>query len=75
MDTLGVSVLLINTNKGQDLLNALNESMYYEKRPAQESLNEQMRLSEPVEFPDNRSLFWEDYKEHGFEYIIEQLEI
>lgn len=74
MDTMGVSVLLINTKKGQELLDSMNDSMHYEKRPAQESLNEQMRLSEPVEFPDYRSQFWEDYQEYGFDYIIEQLE-
>lgn len=64
-DVLGVSVILINTIKGQ---------AHYEKRPAAESLKEQQRLSRPVEFPTTRDEFWKDYLEHGFRYIMDNLE-
>lgn len=73
MDAKGVSVILINNSKGTELLKKCNEELKYEKRPKEESLAEQQRLSEPVQFPDDRSKFWDDYKKHGFEYIIEQL--
>jgi len=56
-DVLGVSVILINTIKGQALLEMMKESLDYEKRPAAESLKEQQRLSRPVEFPTTRDEF------------------
>lgn len=73
MDVLGVSVILTSTEKGQELLDTMKDHMVYEKRPASESLNEQDRLRIPVEFPENRAQFWDDYRKYGFEYIIEQL--
>jgi hypothetical protein len=45
-----------------------------QERPKEESLNEQKRLSEPFPFPKNRSLFWEDYRRFGFEYVIGKIE-
>ena len=73
-DPLGISVLLINNLKGQELLTLMKETMEYEKRPAAESLKEQQRLSRPVEFPTTRDEFWKDYIEHGFRYIMDNLE-
>lgn len=74
MDKLGVSFILTNTAKGAKLLYAAKETMDYDKRPASESLNEQDRLSKPVLFPDTRDQFWEDYKNKGFEYIINNMD-
>ena len=34
------------------------------------AIDEQKRLREPSQFPENRSLFWEDYRRFGFEYVI-----
>ncbi|KGK86737.1 Coenzyme F420 hydrogenase/dehydrogenase, beta subunit C-terminal domain [Clostridium sp. HMP27] len=73
MDTKGVSVILVNNEKGAKLLEKCSDALKYEKRPKEESLTEQQRLSEPVQFPEDRHKFWEDYREHGFGYIIEQL--
>lgn len=73
MDKKGVSVILINNKKGEDLFKKCSEELKYEKRPKEESLAEQQRLSEPVKFPESRNKFWDDYRKYGFEYIIEQL--
>lgn len=73
MDKRGVSVILINNKKGADLFDKCSVDLKYEKRPKEESLAEQQRLSEPIKFPENRKKFWDDYKKYGFEYIIEQL--
>lgn len=73
MDTKGVSVILINNRKGANLLEKCSEELNYEKRPKEESLAEQPRLSEHVVYPENRKEFWDDYRKQGFEYIIEQL--
>ncbi|WP_241428046.1 Coenzyme F420 hydrogenase/dehydrogenase, beta subunit C-terminal domain [Clostridium tetanomorphum] len=73
MDKRGVSVVLINTKKGAELFKECSEELKYEKRPKEESLTEQQRLSEPIKFPESRKKFWEDYRKYGFQYIIEQL--
>lgn len=74
MDVKGVSVILVNNEKGAKLLEECSKNIHFEKRPAEESLNEQQRLREPVKFPENREQFWNDYRKYGFEYIIENLE-
>jgi len=69
-DPLGVSVILVNSSKGAFLFDQFREELVEEERPKDESLNEQNRLREPAQFPENRSLFWEDYRRFGFEYVI-----
>lgn len=73
MDTKGVSLILINNKKGVELLEKCSENIQYEKRPKEESLAEQQRLIEPTKFPESRKKFWKDYREFGFEYIIESI--
>ncbi|AOY76932.1 Coenzyme F420 hydrogenase/dehydrogenase, beta subunit C-terminal domain [Clostridium formicaceticum] len=73
MDKKGVSVILINNKKGVYLLEKCSDELKYEKRPKEESLAEQQRLSEPVKFPESRKKFWEDYRKYGFAHIIEGL--
>lgn len=74
MDKKGVSIILINNEKGEELLRKCSDEVKYEKRPKEEALTEQQRLSEPVKFPEGRNKFWEDYKKYGFEYIIEHID-
>lgn len=70
-DPLGVSVILVNSKKGAALFEQCRQELIWEERPQEESLNEQRRLSEPSPCPENRNLFWEDYKRLGFKYVIE----
>lgn len=71
-DPLGVSVILVNSSKGNDFFDQCRQDMLVEERPKEESLNEQKRLHEPSKFPENRSLFWENYQCFGFEFVIEK---
>ena len=73
-DPLGVSVILVNSEKGIVLFDRCRQDLVGEERPQEESLKEQKRLSEPSKLPKNRSLFWEDYKRFGLEYVIGKLE-
>ncbi|NEU06595.1 Coenzyme F420 hydrogenase/dehydrogenase, beta subunit C-terminal domain [Clostridium senegalense] len=72
-DKKGVSLILINNEKGSNLLKKCSEELKYETRPMEESLAEQQRLSESIKFPKKREKFWHDYRKYGFEYIIEKL--
>lgn len=69
-DPLGVSMILVNSPKGAVLFDQCQQDLVAEERPQEEPLNEQKRLREPTKFPENRNLFWEDYKRFGFEYVI-----
>jgi len=69
-DPLGVSVILVNSTKGTAIFDRCRQDLLGEERPQEESLKEQKRLSEPSQLPENRSLFWEEYKRFGLEYVI-----
>jgi coenzyme F420-reducing hydrogenase beta subunit len=71
-DPMGVSVVLVNSSKGADLFNQCQQELYTEERPKEESLNEQKRLREPSQIPENRSLFWDDFRHLGLNYVIEK---
>lgn len=71
-DAQGVSLIMVNTAKGAALFEQSNIDLIYEERPKEESLAEQKRLSEPVVFPSGRSQFWDDYRRHGFAYVLNQ---
>ncbi|WP_243638766.1 Coenzyme F420 hydrogenase/dehydrogenase, beta subunit C-terminal domain [Lucifera butyrica] len=71
---LGVSLILVNSPKGADFFDQCRQELLAEERPKEEALNEQKRLREPSQFPENRRLFWEDYGRFGFEYVIGKIE-
>lgn len=73
-DPLGVSLIMVNSTKGAALFDQCRQELHAEERPKEESLNEQKRLREPSQFPENRSLFWEEYRRLGFEYVIGKIE-
>lgn len=67
---LGVSVVLVNSPKGEELFEMCRQELFAEERPREEAINEQNRLREPARFPKNRHRFWEEYRCFGFEYVI-----
>ncbi|MBP2666774.1 MAG: 4Fe-4S ferredoxin [Firmicutes bacterium] len=60
----------MNSPKGAALVDQCRQELDAEERPKREALNEQKRLSEPSQLPENRNLFLEDYRRFGFEYVI-----
>jgi hypothetical protein len=62
----------VNSPKGAVLFEQCKQEIHTEERPKEETLNEQKRLREPSQFPQNRSLFWEQYRRLGLEYVIEK---
>ena len=69
-DSLGVSVIMVNSIKGSALFDQAKQDLFEGERPKEESLNEQKRLRESGQLPKNRNKFWEDYRRFGFEYVI-----
>ncbi|MEW9094594.1 MAG: Coenzyme F420 hydrogenase/dehydrogenase, beta subunit C-terminal domain [Clostridiaceae bacterium] len=73
MDAKGVSLIITNTSKGEELLMKCSTTLKYEKRAKEESLEEQQRLSGPIEFPKDRKEFWEEYQKFGLAHLLDQL--
>lgn len=68
-DNKGVSLAIVNTEKGKQLFSALNTIEKWESN-AQDCL--QPNLVSPTRKPGNRGQFWQDYYQKGFEYVAKK---
>ncbi|WP_018701593.1 Coenzyme F420 hydrogenase/dehydrogenase, beta subunit C-terminal domain [Anaeromusa acidaminophila] len=69
-DSMGVSLVMVNSPQGAALLKQCREELLFEERPAAESLQEQQRLSRSGALPLARERFWEDFRQFGLEYVL-----
>ena len=69
-DEKGISLALVNTGKGQEILEHIKEKLDWIEVKSQHYM--QPNLQHPSKKPENRNEFWEDYKQKGFEYIMEK---
>ncbi len=63
-DAGGVSIILVNTRKGQEYFRRMKKEMEWIRRPVSECLKEQPRLSSPLPAPEGRAReeFWEAWR-------------
>ena len=66
-DDKGISLVLINTTKGQILFNGIKDSVHYVESSVTECM--QPQLNTPIVLNPRREDFIADYKAHGFEYV------
>jgi coenzyme F420-reducing hydrogenase beta subunit len=66
-DNKGVSLVLINTQKGQNLFNKVKKDIAYVESNVENCL--QSHLQYPSKISPLRNCFWNDYKKYGFRYI------
>lgn len=59
--THGISLVLANSNQGNDLINALSINSYIEQRELDEALHEQHNLKEPSKRPIGRDMSVKDF--------------
>lgn len=69
-DERGVSLIMINTDKGAQLKNAIKNAMYAEKVELADY--EQQCMRRPASPHRSPSGFWNDYNCKNFEYIIQK---
>ena len=69
-DGKGVSLVIINTEKGRQMFNAVKDSCEYTETKIEDSM--QAPLSRPIGKPENRNEFWTDYKKYDFSRIIKK---
>lgn len=71
-DSLGVSLILVNSSQGAALFEQCRQDIIAQERPKEEALNEQKRLREPAQLPAARGDFWTDYKRFGLAYVMKK---
>lgn len=65
-DALGVSCLLVNTEKGRLLFDEVSSSLDYIKTDLEPAI--QTCMKRHVTLPKSRIKFWEEYNKYGFSY-------
>ena len=69
-DDIGVSLVLVNTQKGFNLFERIKSNLIYKESNVQDCL--QRNLEQPTSKPKNRELFWKDYQKYGFKHIAKK---
>lgn len=69
-DNRGVSLVLINTQKGHDLFTALLGNLIVKESSTADCL--QHNLMHPTVLPFQRDQFWKEYSEYGYEFVIKK---
>lgn len=68
----GVNQVLINSQKGQWLIEQVKDNIIYYERPLKEALMFNVTLSKPANKPVNRDKFYIDYESLGIEYVVKK---
>lgn len=68
-DNRGVSLVLINSNRGKQLFDVVKKNVYYKDTTGYPYRHTNMK--HPSNCPEFREQFWKDYKDYGFAYISE----
>jgi coenzyme F420-reducing hydrogenase beta subunit len=69
-DNIGISLVLINSPKGQQLFESVSKDLYYRESNTIDCL--QHNLHSPSQPSPRRDKFWQDYKNKGFEYVLKK---
>lgn len=69
-DNKGVSLIIVNTNKGIEKFNKIKSELEYMKSNKFDCM--QPQLQEPSHISPSRDKFWQDYNLYGFEYIVKK---
>ena len=67
VDNKGMSAVLINSVKGKEILEKINDSLYTYKVNVEDFKHGP--LYQPTEKPKDYDLFWKEYKEKGYLYV------
>jgi len=71
-DGKGVSLVLINSEKGKFLFDKVSAKIDFLTSEEKECLPRQPQLQHPSEANPNRALFWNLYKKEGFTYALKK---
>lgn len=69
-DNKGVSIVLINNDRGKKIFESVKENIIYKECRIEQSM--QPPLRKPFEAPKDREAFWTDYRSRNFDYIADK---
>lgn len=69
-DNKGVSLVLVNTEKGKQWFDSVKQDIYFKETTAENCM--QPNLQRPSEIHPQRDMFEQDYRNNGFEYVVEK---
>lgn len=73
VDDKGISLVIINTEKGNRILEKIKNDLIISKQNIEEAILKNPQLKEPRRIDFNkRKLFWNDYKNKGINYIAKK---
>ena len=67
----GYSLVISRTPKSDKLVKKI-DAYHIKKNATSMVISKQSRLQKPINMPDNRAMFWEEYIEKGFEHIVKK---
>lgn len=71
-DGKGISLVILNTNKGKEVFNKIDNSIIKEVSSVKDCIQHNLRF--PTEPSKKREKFWRDYHKKGFKYIAKKYE-
>lgn len=72
VDSKGVSLVIVNTKKGENIFDNIKEKITSIERKIEEAVEKNPNLVKPTKEPIERETFWEQYKNKGIEFILKQ---
>ncbi|WP_195599811.1 Coenzyme F420 hydrogenase/dehydrogenase, beta subunit C-terminal domain [Longibaculum muris] len=69
-DNKGVSLVLINNSKGDEIFNKVKKQLVWKKTKIEDSM--QPPLISPFPIPKSRTQFWNDFESTDFRYIVKK---
>lgn len=73
-DNRGMSLVLVNTEKGQRAFNAVRNSIMYSRRSLDDAKRGNPTLTKPSKKADNADTFWDCYKVFSWVQLCEQFQ-
>lgn len=71
-DNSGVSLVLINTEKGKSVFNLIKNGLDFMESNPEDCVKRQAHLTAPATPSPRRNAFWADYHTHGIAYILKK---
>ena len=70
IDERGVSLILLHTEKGYAVFDAIKDSLIARECPIEKCL--QPQLMYPSWVSENRAVFWKEYREKGYDFVAKK---
>lgn len=74
-DEKGTSLVIVNSKKGQDLMNEIKENIVYEEVDFEKAISNNLSMTTSPLQSEKREEFFKDLENYDFEYLIEKYKI